>query len=70
MSRIRQMLRYAAAKSRCEICHTTRFSMAAETVTLEGKEYAVVTCQRCGRMALHDVEVLEDRSAGAPFDTA
>ncbi len=70
MSKIHQMLRYAAAKSRCELCHTTRFGVADDPVTIHGKEYAVVTCQRCGRMGLHDIAVLERASRGAPVETA
>ncbi len=70
MSKVHQMLRYAAAKSRCEICPTTRFAVADETATIQGKEYAIVTCQRCGRIGLHDVAVLEKASRGAPVETA
>lgn len=66
----RQMIRYAAARSRCEICHNTEFSIRPETVRLAGREYAVVTCIRCGRMGLHDMAVLRAKSAGAPIDTA
>ncbi|MFT5142322.1 MAG: RNase P subunit RPR2 [Rhodothermales bacterium] len=66
----RQMIRYAAARSRCEICHNTQFSIRPETIDVGGREYAVVTCIRCGRMGLHDMVVLRAKSAGAPIDTA
>ena len=66
----RQMIRYAAARSRCEICHNTQFAIREETVDVGGRDYAVVTCVRCGRMGLHDMTVLRDKSRGAPVDTA
>lgn len=66
----RQMIRYAAARSRCEICQNTQFAIREEAVVLAGREYAVVTCIRCGRMGLHDMTVLRDKSRGAPIDTA
>lgn len=66
----RQMIRYAAARSRCEICHNTQFAIRENAVVLAGREYAVVTCIRCGRMGLHDMTVLRDKSRGAPIDTA
>lgn len=66
----RQMIRYAAARSRCEICHNTQFAIREDTVDVAGREYAVVTCIRCGRMGLHDMTVLRDKSRGAPVDTA
>ena len=68
--RTRQMIRYAAARSRCEICHNTQFAIREDAVVLAGRDYAVVTCIRCGRMGLHDLEVLRRQSAGAPVDTA
>ena len=67
--RTKQMIRYAAARSRCEICHNTEFAIRDEPVVLAGLDYAAVFCTRCGRLGLHDLRVLQRQSEGAPVDT-
>jgi transcription elongation factor Elf1 len=64
------MLRYASARSRCPVCQNSTFVFATDHVQMAGREYAIMSCRRCGGSTLVDVAILVDRSKGAPVHTA
>ncbi|MFT5143687.1 MAG: hypothetical protein ACI80V_002170 [Rhodothermales bacterium] len=69
-SRLLSMLRYASARSRCPVCQNSQFTFAKDHVQMAGREYAIMSCCRCGGSTLIDVAIITRKSQGAPVEAA